>query len=86
MAEKVTQEQVDEYVAEKQAAKAAERRAVEERIDKETAKQVFLSEGGDPGDFERFYKDLKSERIKRAVIDKKRAAREAQRRSRISSI
>jgi hypothetical protein len=76
---KYTQEMHEEY-RRKEDEKAA-RRAQEQReaMEKETARQAWLRDGGSESDFRREWPRVRDEGRRRRVVDADRQAREAQR-------
>jgi vacuolar-type H+-ATPase subunit H len=57
-----------------------------ERIEKETARRAWTSDGGNVSDFEREWPKLRDEGRRRRVMDANRRAREVMRSSGVSAI
>jgi hypothetical protein len=83
---KYTMEMHEEYrrKEDEKAAKLEQERR--ERMEKETARQAWLADGGREGDFEREWPKLRDEGRRRRVVDADRHAREAMRESNVSRI
>jgi Fe-S oxidoreductase len=79
MGERYTLEDHEAYRKEQdeKAAKEAEERR--EKMERESARRVWLADGGSAGDFEREWPKLRGEGRRRRVIDADHKAREMQR-------
>lgn len=79
--EKYTAEMHEEYVQAETERKAAEEQDRREKVEKETAKQAWLRDGGRAEDFERAWPSLRDDARRERVKDADRQARQAMRNS-----
>lgn len=77
---KYTAEMHEEYRRQEDEKAAKEEHERRERVEKESARQAWLADGGRAADFERAWPQLRDEGRRQRVLDADQAAREAQRR------
>jgi len=83
---KYTTEIHEAYRKEQDEKAAREAEELRERMEKETARRAWTSDGGREADFEKAWPKLRDEGRRRRVIDANRRAREVMRSSGVSAI
>jgi hypothetical protein len=83
---KYTQEDHEEYRRKVDEQAAKEEEARNERMEKESARRVWLADGGRESDFEKEWPKLRDEGRRRRVVDADRRARETMQASGVSRI
>jgi hypothetical protein len=84
--QRYTLEDHEAYRKEQDAKAAKEEEARNARTEKETARRVWLADGGREADFEKEWPKLRDEGRRRRVVDADRRARETMRSSGVSAI
>jgi hypothetical protein len=83
---KYTQEMAEEYRRKQEEKAARKEREIREGMEKETARQAWLRDGGAEADFQREWPRLRDESRRRRIMDADHNAREAMRASNVSTI
>jgi hypothetical protein len=86
MGEKYSREQYEADLAARQEREAREEQGRRERTEKESARRVWLADGGREADFEKEWPRLRNQARRQRVIDADQKAREAHRAAGISQI
>jgi hypothetical protein len=81
-----TLEDHEAYRKEQDAKAAKEEEVSRERMEKESARRVWMADGGREADFEKEWPKLRDEGRRRRAVDAGRRAREEQQASRVSRI
>jgi hypothetical protein len=83
---KYTQEMYEEYRRREDEKAARREQEQREAMEKETARQAWLRDGGSEYDFQRAWPTLRDEGRRRRIVDADRQARESMRESNVSKI
>jgi hypothetical protein len=86
MSERYTKEMYEEYRSKQDEAEAKKQEEQRERVEKESARQAWIRDGGRSEDFEREWPKIRDEARRQRVADADKRARETMRASRVSSI
>lgn len=86
MGEKYSREQYEADLAARQEREAREEQGRRERTEKESARRVWLADGGREADFKKEWPRLRNQARRQRVIDADQKAREAHRAAGISQI
>jgi hypothetical protein len=86
MTERYTLEDHEAHVEAEERRKAEEEQQRQERSEKESARRVWLADGGRAADFEKAWPELRDAARKQRVVDADKLAREAHRAAGISRI
>lgn len=86
MGETYTKEMYEAYRLQQDEKATREAEELREKMEKESARRVWLSDGGGEADFEKAWPKLRDEGRRRRVVDADRRAREEQQASRVSRI
>jgi hypothetical protein len=86
MGETYTKEMHEAYRKEQDEKAVKEAEELREKMEKESARRVWMGDGGREADFEKEWPKLRDEGRRRRVVEANRRAREEQQASRVSRI